>query len=136
MESARQTMLDGSTWFRVEGEGVRAVVLKLARGHAAYELAEPLLEKPESLSATSFAQMTAQARTAFEATPPISVLPEVGSRAMQLLVVGDSNVNLTQPWIVVQPDNYRYLAIVDHTHLIVRLVIREYLAGEVIWRTT
>ena len=79
-------MFKGSTWSRVEDSRIRAVVLKLARGHAAYELAAPLLDTPESMFITTFVQMKDEDRTSFEATPPVSVLPEVGSRAMQLLI--------------------------------------------------
>lgn len=135
MDNARQPMLDGSSWFRVEDSRIRAVILKLARGHAAYELATPLLEAPESVVMTTFVQMGAQSRRVFESTPEVSVLPEVGSRAMYLLIENGSGRRVDQPWIVVQSDNYRYVAVVNYTHLIVRLVIREYLACEVVWRT-
>jgi hypothetical protein len=83
-------MFKGSTWSRVEDSRIRAVVLKLARGHAAYELAAPLLDTPESMLITTFVQMKDEDRASFEATPPVSVLPGVGSRAMQLLIEGCS----------------------------------------------
>lgn len=136
MENARQIMLDGSTWFCVENSRICAVILKLARGHAAYELAAPLLKDAERVLITTLVQMSDQERTAFETPPPISLLPEVGSRAMQLLIEGTSSQRLAQTWIVVQPNNYRYLAVVDYNRITVRLVIREYLACEVAWQIT
>lgn len=134
MEGARQIMLDGSTWFYVESGRLCAVILKLARGHAAYELATPLLKDAERVLIAMLVQMSDQERTAFETPLPISLLPEVGSRAMQLLIEDTSSRRLAQTWIVVQPNNYRYLAMVDYDRITVRLVIREYLACEVAWQ--
>jgi len=135
-ESARQIMPDGSTWLYTENSRLCAVILKLARGHAAYELATPLLEDAEKVLITTLVQMSDRERATFETPPSISLLPEVGSRSMQLLIENTSSQRLAQPWIVVQPNNYRYLAIVDYDRITVRLVIREYLACEVAWQTT
>jgi len=135
MEGARQIMLNGSTWLYVENSRLYAVILKLARGHATYELAAPLLEDAESVLITTLVQMSDQERATFETPPPLSLLPEVGSRAMQLLIVGTPSQRLAQPWIVVQPNNYRYLTIVDYNRITIRLVIREYLVCEVAWQT-
>lgn len=49
--------------------------------------------------------------------------------AMQRLTTEYSN---TPEWIVVQPGRYRYVAFVDDT-VVVRMVLSEYLACEVIW---
>lgn len=133
MEGARQTMIDESTWFRVEDSRISAVVLKLARGHAAYELAEPQLEEPESVLITTLIQMNSRQRAVFEEIPSTSIVPEVGSRAMQLVIEEGSSWRLFQRWTVVQPNNYRYLTLVDDIRVTVRFVIREYLACEVIW---
>jgi len=135
-ESAQQTLLDGSTCFYVENSRMRNVILKLARGHAAYELASPLLEDAERVVITTLFEMSKQERTTFETPPPISLLPEVGSRAIQLLIERASSQTLTQAWVVVQPNNYRYLTVVDHNRITVRLVIQEYLACEATWQTT
>ena len=58
-----------------------------------------------------------------------AIWPEVGSRAMQRLAMAYPN---TPSWIVVQPGRYRYVACVDDI-VLVRMVLSEYLACEVIW---
>ena len=75
------------------------------------------------------------AREHFETPPQSMVWPEVGTRAMQRMVVAmptQSVIGLD--WIDVQEDQYRYFAIAEGP-VMVRMVIGEYLACEVIWRT-
>ena len=67
--------------FAAEKACVRNVVLKLARGHAAYELGEPYQDKPDSVIFAPMDSMTRDQRAAFESVPVFSVWPEVGSRA-------------------------------------------------------
>ncbi len=129
---ARQQTLWGETSFAVESDRVSKVAVKLARGHAAFELIEPQREEPASVRVIPLLLMTAQDREDFE-SPPASgtsqsfgILPEVGSRAMQRLVGG------TRSWIVVQPKRYRYLTSIE-AGVIARMVLSEYLACEVRW---
>ena len=49
---------------------------------------------------------------------------------MTRLVTGDDM--RTDGWVIVQPDVYRF-AVMDNGQFVVRTVIREYLATEVIW---
>lgn len=63
--------------------------------------------------------------------PVASGWPEVGSRAMQRMGVAFSAPGIS-PWIAVQPEQYRYLAIAEGA-VMIRIVISEYLACEVIW---
>ncbi|WP_205525908.1 hypothetical protein, partial [Pyxidicoccus trucidator] len=124
------------------------VLLKLARGHAMFELDMPLEEDGGRVEWTPLALMDAEAQVRFETPPTSSLFPEVGSRAMQrVMVVSVTLASLDDPtskvvqeslwgpgWIEVQPGRYRYLAtVVDSGHVIVRMVLSEYLACEVIW---
>lgn len=118
--------------FSLEEDRIRNVMLKLGRGHAAFELNEPQFDKPSSLTFGPLACMTPENREEFETPPPLSLLPEVGSRAMQRLVIGDTASLL---WRVVQPDRYRYLTTVNGG-VVVRVVMSEYLGGEVVWAWT
>lgn len=125
---------DGEKGFNTEPERVRAIVLKLARGHAAFENNEPRTDEPESILFAPFTAMGESVREQFESgasgaggTAP---WPEVGSRVMTRLISGDD----LGPggWIIVQPGMYRYR--VDWTDgFRVQIVIREYLAAEVVW---
>ena len=109
---------------------VHRVVVKNSRGHALYECGEPVLEKPKRVWTLPLAKMTEARRLDFETgRPGLAGWPEVGSRAMQRLVTG---VDLDEGWVVVQPSVYRYR--VEHEDgLVVRAILRDYLATEVRW---
>ncbi len=72
--------------------------------------------------------MTEEELEAFWVEYSTAVLPEVGSRALQRILLGES------PWIIVQSNSYRYC--VDFTvegHIRVRIVVRDYLAFIATW---
>lgn len=117
----------GATRFSIEEGRVRNVVLKLGRGHALFELNEPQLGEPSSLWYAPLPLLTGDARAGFERLRAAVVWPEVGSRSMQRLAAAGR-----AEWVVVQPGRYRYTAFVGDG-VIVRMVLSEYLAGEVIW---
>jgi hypothetical protein len=129
IEGAKQA-LSGRTVFRPEVDRVRKVVLKLARGHAAFELNEPQLDEPVAVFFESFDNLSREERAGFECAPKTDLFPEVGSRAMQRLFItpGVTHGN----WIEVQEGRYRYMTS-QASGLMVRIVIREYLACETVW---
>ena len=109
------------------------VVLKLARGHAAYEYSEPQLEEPESVSFAPIAAMSEEQLRAFETLPAGSLLPEIGSRAfLRAAIVGNEVFTQEGGWQVVQKGRYRY-AVSHSDGIIVRMLLSEYLACEVVW---
>lgn len=119
--------------FDVEADRVSHVLLKLARGHAAFELNEPQFEEPLSVNFCPLSLLPGGQREEFEtlsATPRLSVWPEVGSRAMQR-ILEEADIG-PFGWITVQPGRYRYSATAGGG-VIVRMVLSEYLAGEVVW---
>jgi hypothetical protein len=130
IEKARQETLrdDGSKLLEwsLDTERAKRVLLKLARGHAAYELNEPMLDAPHQFWFCPIHSMTNIQRTAFESAPETNVFPEVGSRAMQRMMQGQNG------WITVQPGRYRYLATASG-EVVVRAVLSEYLAFEAVW---
>lgn len=75
--------------------------------------------------------LTPEARDHFETPPATSGWPEVGSRTMQRMAVAFAAPGIS-PWVEVQAGRYRYLAVAVGAVLI-RMVISEYLACEVIW---
>ncbi|MGV7184685.1 hypothetical protein [Xanthomonas axonopodis] len=109
---------------------VQQVVLKLARCHAAYELNEPQLSAPDHLSILPLPTLSEAQREHFETPPDSSVWPEVGSRAMQRLLIADEAYSMG--WITVQEGRYRYMAIGAEA-VMIRGVLSEYLGYEVIW---
>lgn len=127
LKELRQTLLDNRTWFRVESNRIRDMIIKLARGHIAFEQSQSHLEEPSAIFFSPFIQMDAKQIEAFESILPNQIFPEVGSRGMQRLIEQGSG------WIIAQPQRYRYLTLVDLNKIIVRFVIREYLACQVTW---
>jgi hypothetical protein len=128
LEQARRDNAVGSSVIPEAGR-VSNVVLKLARGHALFELNEPQLSDPTSASVSPLGVMTTAELRAFESPPVAGVWPEVGSRALQRMVIDNPGV---ASWISPQPGRYRYLASVTNG-VTIRMVIREYLACEVNW---
>lgn len=132
--NAGRSETNEGTVFDVDQQRVRRVVLKLARGHAAFEFNEPRIDEPDYVAAKPLMLMTEQERSAFEnGEGDLAVWPEVGSRAMNRLLIVGSEV-LSDGWLHVQNERYRYRVGQEGGGLNVRLVIREYLACEVIWR--
>jgi len=120
---------NGRVAFAIAPDRVEHVVLKLARGHAAYELSEPQLGEPSSLLCLPLESLSPDVRERFETPPSPSTWPEVGSRAMQRLA---ATFPAGADWILVQAGRYRYMTAVSDA-VVVRMVLSEYLACEVTW---
>lgn len=118
------------TTFNLELKRVRRVMLKLARGHVVFDLNEQHHEEPSIVRIEPLRYMPDDDLRRFESPQRFTgTWPEVGSRAMQRLILdGSTGWN----WTVVQPQRYRYLVTVDQK-VIVRIVVGEYLGAEVIW---
>ena len=131
-ERLRQShgVTSAGTVFTIEPDRVRNVVVKLARGHAAFELNEPQLGQPAVVGYVPLHLLDPEQRSGFENPPTPANWPEVGSRALQRAVVS-AKFGLTD-WVEVQPDRYRYLAF-SGDGVAVRMVLSEYLACEVRW---
>lgn len=127
--ASRSKSTTGVVWVP-EIDRVRDVAVALARGHSLYELHEPQVEEPAEVNVTPLPTMSRVERDHFEASVGYGGWPEVGSRAFQRAVLGETD--LSSRWLVVQPGRYRYLAALDGG-VLVRMVLSEYLACEVRW---
>ena len=145
IESSR-TEVDGYIAFTPEAERVKTVMLKLARGHAAFELSQPCRTEPDHFWCGLLSSLPQEVREEFDSVHFQQVLGEVGSRNMQRLLVTQMtqqsedgklhNIGMIiNDWIDVQDDQYRYIAIEDMGVLVIRIVVAEYLACEVSWGT-
>lgn len=143
IESGR-VVSNGQTAFRAENDRVARVLLKLARGHAAFELAQVRHDEPTSFWWTPLELLSGQQRDEFESLCIINTLGEIGSRAHQRVLVlqatltsptGDTLIQelLVMDWVDVQENRYRYLAVEDMAAIRIKIVIAEYLACEVTW---
>ena len=132
--------------FAIEKERIRNVMMKLARGHSAFELSQPCKGDPDHFWYGSLDSLPPDQRDGFDAVHFQQMFGEVGSRGQQRMIVAQMNLQplesgegmtshmLINDWVDVQDGNYRYLAIDDVGCVVIRIVIREYLACEVGWR--
>jgi hypothetical protein len=111
-----------------EQERVDRVILKNARGHAYYEYGEPMLEPPTRIWSAPLQVLKPEERSQFEDVQR-DIWPEVGSRMLTRAVTGQ---DLCDGWVTPQDGVYRY-AVIPDGRLMVRTVIHDYLATEVLW---
>jgi hypothetical protein len=126
---------EGRVVWDVDEGRVRNVMLKLARGHVAFELNQPRREEPTDYWVKPLALMSPGERQEFEEGGDDGMFgawPEVGSIAMQRLLVVEGEPFVEDTWLVVQDGRYRY-RVDEEDGAKVRIVIREYLAGYVAW---
>lgn len=132
IEASKRSLFDETVFFP-ENKRVISVLTKLAQGHALYELHESVAYEPDEISFFPLTTLSNEQRMDFETLEnhnELAVWPEVGSRAMQRLLVGqDMDDN---GWIVVQAGMYRYRALLSQG-IEVRIVINEYLGSVVRW---
>ena len=117
--------------WKPERERTNNVVLKNARGHVFYEIGKRTETDPIDVWATPLLALTDTQRQEFQGTRSNGVTgwPEVGSRAMQRVVLGD---DLDDGWVIVQDNVYRY-QVIHGGSIVVRSVLMEYLATQVCW---
>lgn len=136
----------GSTFFVPEADRVRNVVMKLARGHAAFELGTPQRRPPDSVWWAVLGGMEDADAEPFLSPHVHHLLGEIGSRATQRMAVLEVTLESSKGelvrvplictmWVDVQEGRYRYQAVEDHDGVTIRMVLGEYLACEVRWFT-
>jgi len=123
----------GQLVWQPEMNRVYKIIVKLARGHAAYEL-YPLLHKPSRVDFRPLLTMSDTERSVFESSPlgTPQLWPEIGTRAFLRTLAAFGNVYEDGDWIVVQPNRYRY-TVSETDGVMVRMVLSEYLACMVTW---
>lgn len=128
LEKARRDTSQGPEW-AAEVPRAESVIRKLAQGHALHELGEPRHDHPTELVVRPLPTLSDGERHWFEIPTRAPVWPEVGSRAMQRMVLGDDT---TFGWIQVQQGRYRYNACIG-AGIEIRIVTHEDLAGYCRW---
>ncbi len=123
---------NGRTVFQPEHDRISGVVIKLAQGHALFELHESCARRPDNFACVPLELMGEQERFEFENPQGSEVWPEVGSRAMQRLVELGPGTQRSG-WLEVQPDRYRYHASIG-SGIEIRIVIHEYIGCLVWWK--
>jgi hypothetical protein len=114
-----------------EIDRVENVLLKLARGHMAFELSLPKTDEPNSIHFSPIGLMKPEVLNDFLSPQGTPFWPEIGSRAF--IRAGKSGWGSpVDPWAIVQPERYQYLVSQSDGDF-VRLLIGGYLACEVRW---
>lgn len=131
---------NGNIEFYPEIERVKNVVIKLAKGHTAYELSLSHLDNPKLLWFGLLSSLPEENKIDFNSVHFQQNAGEVGSRSMQRFLVttlvnqNGENINMIiNDWIDVQDNKYRYITIDDMGMIITRIVIDELWGCEVVW---
>jgi hypothetical protein len=130
IQSSQRLDESGNIIWEAEVNRVRNIVLKLA-----YELSLQHWDKPDQILFAPLMAMSRDQKEEFEIPWGLnsSLFPEIGSRAFMRAVGGGDKVFKDKDWIIVQPENYRYLVSQEDGDF-VQIVLREYLACRVAWR--
>jgi len=124
----------GVIYWEPELDRFQNVILKLARGHAAYEL-YPLIGDPLSINLMPLQLLNEEQRYNFECLSynDFGIWPEIGTRLfMRAWGKPPDKFDRVGDWIIVQPERYRY-AVSESEGVLIRMVLSEYLACEVLW---
>jgi hypothetical protein len=141
------TVENGIAHFQPETSRVVRILHKLAIGHAGYELSKSMRGKPCRITCRPLSSLRVEERATWEEPEAVDVWGEIGSRAIQRIVILQTKLTnaagedlsfgvALNDWVTVQDDVYRY-HVTESEHLVrVRMIMREYLACEVIWEDT
>ncbi|PCJ90420.1 MAG: hypothetical protein COA46_11475 [Porticoccaceae bacterium] len=88
IESAKKNVND-RTVFEVDEDRVKNVMLKLAKGHAAFELSQPCYNEPDHFWCGALEALTEEDRDAFDAAHIQQLLGEIGSRSIQRMYMAE-----------------------------------------------
>lgn len=125
---------------------VERILLKLAIGHAAYELSELLFDDWKGYLETIeyvWRPQIVEADWESLSAPVVikdGVLPEVGARSYRNVYItealdGDGK-SMFMDWNEVQAGSYKYIAYYDNEKLIVKMIIKELLYSQVVFSIT
>ncbi|MHC4479304.1 MAG: hypothetical protein ACYTEL_27105 [Planctomycetota bacterium] len=114
-----------------EIDRIHNVLLKLARGHVAYELGLPQIDEPLCITCAPIIAMADEDLERFVNPQETSLWPEIGSRAF-IRACKQSPALAADHWEVVQGARYQYL-VSQADGSFVRILLSDYLACEVRW---
>jgi hypothetical protein len=123
----------GQICFIPENDRVKNIIIKIAKALIGFELTKLVFQKPFKVSYLPIPNMTQKERLSFERLPDCLLWPEIGTRTFQRMVLGNFGMGKNAIWCDVQPGRFRFSAIHLQTEIIIRFVISEYLACEVVW---
>ncbi len=126
------TINGGEKQLKIDEKRFKNVILKCAFGHLKYECSETEFRSPESIWYSPVHMLDENQQRKFFAVLEVEKAPEIGSRAMHRLFLNEEGVPHLS-WINVQEGVYCYFVAITMGVKIVRMLIRNYLACEVVW---
>lgn len=136
---------DDRIMFGMEAERIKRIIVKLARGHAAFELSHPCRHEPSHVWWEEIDKISEERRSDFLSDIIVGMFGEVGSRNSQRIMVVEVLLNdstsglmkkvglIVNPWITVQEGRYSYLSDDSNGCILVRMLIGGCFACEVVW---
>lgn len=113
-------------------ESIEIVLMKLAKGHMAYEMNEIFLDEPKHFSYKFLHDMTKKELLAFNRPVVSEIIPEIGSRLTEYLILTEDG-KVLYPWRTISEGEYRFMNFTDKKHSGVKFVINEVLFCKVMW---
>ncbi|MCL2762485.1 MAG: hypothetical protein FWD36_04665 [Treponema sp.] len=111
-----------------EKERINNVLVKLSKGHYKYEFGEPMFNSPDIINTNILKYMKDDDLNKYFSFIKENIFPEIWSRSF---------INFYQKelfwWIEVQENVYLYLVYRDGDKSIVKIIIMDYFAFEIIW---
>jgi hypothetical protein len=104
---ASMRIVDGRVVTEAETDRVDRVFEKLARGLYAFEMGEPAADMDAAVRVSPIEALDQDALAAFATLAAPGLLPEVGSRMMQRVIVLDER-RAVNDWVEVQPGQFEY----------------------------
>ncbi len=132
IRKAKRIDEDKSIVWKPEIERIKNVMLKLARGHVAFELGIQHIEEPIVLELLPMPLLSKDQLTQFNSLEAEGhfLYPEIGSRAFINLFKGKPTGYVD--WNTVQNGQYRYMVGQSNGDW-VKIVLSEYLACRIVW---
>lgn len=141
---SQKYIADDRIIFNPEEDRVKNVMLKLARGHAAFELSQPCQHEPDHFWCGPLEALHKEQQEAFMAAHIQELYGEIGSRNMQRMFPMEVTLRsesgstekrrvLVNDWVDVQEGRYSYHAIDDFPGVVIRIMVSNYLACEIAW---
>lgn len=131
IESQRVVSADGSVRWKPDESRVENILVKLARGHMAFEEGTPRIDEPGVVDYVPLIELADdEAAGLVGPWPTHQPWPEIGSRAF-FRAAGMKVPHNPGPdgWIDIQPGRYRYRV----SDCMVQFVLSEYLTCTVLW---
>ncbi len=122
----------GNVHFKFEEKRIENMLIKLAKGHYRFENSDNQVDEPNSVWFGAMGTMTDEDIDSFVRNVEQNKSPEIGSRATFTLALNNSGIPVSH-WVEVQPNNYQYSVLSSNGSSIVKIIIWDYLACQIIW---